>query len=284
MSLKFVKMHGLGNDFIVLDGVQHPIQLTPQEISQLSCRHTGIGFDQCLIVEKSHHQGIDFSYRIINADGQEVGQCGNGARCLARFIRHYGLSDKNRIKVATSTTHMMLEINQNDTVTVQMNTPRFDAKSIPTTASIKNDHLVFDDVDTPSLVYAVNVGNPHAVMVVEDIETAPVDTLGQTLCHHTDFPDQANIGFMEVLDNSHIKLRVYERGCGETQACGSGAVAAALIGMHYLKLNQNIQIDLPGGSLHVSWEGLGKEVYLTGTATFIYEGQLFDTYLQEGKT
>ena len=281
MSIKFVKMHGLGNDFIVLDGTQHAIQLTPQDISQLSCRHTGIGFDQCLIVEKSHNDDIDFFYRIINADGQEVGQCGNGARCLARFIAHYGLSDKKQIKVATPTTHMTLQINSNDTVTVQMSPPLFDSDSIPTTAFIQNEHLVINDINTPSPVYAVNVGNPHAVMVVKSIENAPVDVLGQSLCHHPVFPEQANIGFMEIMDKGHIKLRVYERGCGETQACGSGAVAAALIGIKYLQLNQNIQVDLPGGSLHISWAGLGKAVYLTGTATFIYEGQLFDTYLQE---
>ncbi len=261
MNIRFTKMHALGNDFMVIDAVRQSIMLSPEQIKTLAQRHTGIGFDQCLIVEPSNKPNVDFYYRIYNADGSEVGQCGNGARCLARFIQHYGLSDKKIISVTTKTTHMSLQINSDDTVTIDMGQPQW---------SNHPDELCIDDQTYP--FHTINLGNPHAVILSENIHQAPVQTVGKQLSTHPFFPEQCNIGFMQILNPTHIQCRIYERGCGETQACGSGAVAAAAIGRLHHGLANHVTVSLPGGDLHVQWPHSDSSIFLTGTATFVYEG------------
>lgn len=263
MNIRFTKMHGLGNDFMVVDATQQSVAFTPEQIALLARRDTGVGFDQCLILEESHQPDIDFFYRIYNADGSEVGQCGNGARCLARFVQHYGLSDKKSIKVSTKTTQMTLHINEDNTVTVDLGRPQWEKKRQHLT--IENHTYEF---------YQIDVGNPHAILLSEEIDTAPVKTVGRQLSIHPFFPNQCNIGFMQILQPNHIRYRVYERGCGETQACGSGAVAAAAIGSLYHGLTNTVTVSLAGGDLIVHWPDHAQSIFLTGSATFVYEGIL----------
>ena len=276
MTIRFTKMHGLGNDFIVLDAINQTIDLTQEKIRALSRRDTGIGFDQCLLVAASTDPTIDFFYRIYNADGQEVGQCGNGARCLARFIQYYGLTKKKSIRVATSSTSMQLQLNEDDSVTIAMEQPKLSPKEIP--LLVDKEASLYQlplENHTFCALHAINVGNPHAVIQVASLSKAPVATLGKEICEHPFFPLQTNVGFMEIIDSNHIHLRVYERGCGETMACGSGAVAAAAIGRLYYQLNEKIEIHLRGGKLQVSWPSKEGPIYLTGPASFVYEGVLF---------
>ncbi|HHF7373609.1 diaminopimelate epimerase [Legionella bozemanae] len=276
MKIKFTKMHGLGNDFIVIDGVHQKINLSPQQIANIAQRNTGVGFDQCLLIESSQQDGIDFNYRIFNADGQEVGQCGNGARCLALFAKYYGLTDKNHLTVATSTTKMNLHINSDSSVSVDMGIPQLAPSAIPLRA---NQQAAEYSLELPHnqriSLHALSMGNPHAVLLVENTEAAPVHTLGKQISLHPDFPEQANVGFMQIVNPTHIKLRVYERGCGETQACGSGAVAAAAVGRLYHQLDKQIKVTLPGGDLFINWPTFNEPIILTGPAVFVYEGILF---------
>jgi diaminopimelate epimerase len=276
MTIKFTKMHGLGNDFMVIDGINQKLNIDPRQISAWSCRTTGIGFDQCLLIEASDIAGIDFKYRIFNADGQEVGQCGNGARCLALFARYYGLTSKNKLIVATNTTTMKLMINADNTVSVDMGIPKLAPKDIPFIADHQAEaySIELDDTTLVSL-HAISVGNPHAVLLVQNVDSAPVNHLGQQICHHARFPEQTNTGFMQIMAPDHIRLRVYERGCGETQACGSGAVAAAAIGRLYYNLSEKITVTLAGGNLEITWPHINSPITLTGPANFVYEGQLF---------
>lgn len=275
MNIRFTKMHGLGNDFIVIDGINQKISLTPEHIARLAQRNTGIGFDQYLLIEPSIKDGIDFNYRIFNADGHEVGQCGNGARCLALFASHYGLTTKNKLTVATRTTQMKLHINEDQSVTVDMGIPNLTPDKIPfiTKSQLPEYSLELSD-GKQVLIHAISVGNPHAVLVVPDVVTAPVDTLGPKISLHPRFPEQTNTGFMQIINKQHIKLRVYERGCGETQACGSGAVAAAAVGRLYHQLSEKITVSLPGGDLVIDWPEISGPIQLTGPATFVYEGML----------
>lgn len=268
-------MHGLGNDFMVINAIQQTIHFKPEQIAALSRRDTGVGFDQCLLIEASNQAGIDFFYRIFNADGQEVGQCGNGARCLARFVQHYGLTHKRSISIATRTTRMHLEINPDDSVTVDMGKPTLDPVFIPLQANKQAPlyTLLLDNNETCA-VHAISVGNPHAVMRVSDLTQTDVEQLGQQISEHPNFPEQANAGFMQIETNQHIKLRVYERGCGETRACGSGAVAAVAIGRLFHQLDPHVTVSLPGGDLIVNWPALDGSIFLTGPATFVYEGTL----------
>lgn len=263
--MKFIKMHGLGNDFMVVDAVSQSIELTSDQIVALARRDSGIGFDQCLLVEKSPRPGIDFFYRIFNADGQEVGQCGNGARCLARFIHFVGLSQKKELTVATRTTEMVLRCNADETVTVNMGKPLFE----------QGPFTLFLDSSALASVYSLNIGNPHAVSLVEDIKTADVEVTGERLAKHPHFPEGANAGFMQIVSPNRLKVRVYERGCGETKACGSGAVAAALVGRQFFSMAEKIVVELALGELIIEWQGNASPVYLTGPATFVYEGRLF---------
>ncbi|CZH04065.1 TPA: diaminopimelate epimerase [Legionella pneumophila subsp. pneumophila] len=275
MGIKFTKMHGLGNDFIVLDGVNQSIQLTVEQIQKLANRHTGIGFDQCLLIESSQTEGIDFNYRIFNADGQEVGQCGNGARCIALFARYYGLTAKNKLTVTTKTTLMDLIINEDNSVSVNMGVPRLAPGEIPLLADRQSPEysLKLNNGNTVNL-HAISVGNPHAVLLVENIDTAPVNSLGQQISFHPQFPEQVNVGFMQIVNHEKINLRVYERGCGETIACGSGAVAAAAIARLFYNLSDKITVHLPGGDLCIQWPCPTAPIILTGPAAFVYEGTL----------
>ncbi len=275
MNLQFTKMHGLGNDFMVIDGINQNIHLTEHDIVSLANRNRGIGFDQCLLVEKSQEPGVDFFYRIFNADGKEVGQCGNGARCLLRFVYNYGLTKKHSITVKTRTTTMELHLNSDHTVTVDMGKPKLKPQEIP--ANFPNQAPFYEltyGVGEIAQIHAINVGNPHAVMIVPDVASMNLNTLGKQISEHPLFIEQANAGFMQILNPSHICLRVYERGCGETSACGSGAVAAAAIGRLYHQLSEKIKVSLPGGDLMVSWPNLNGSIFLTGPATFVYEGRL----------
>jgi diaminopimelate epimerase len=259
MALKFTKMHGLGNDFMVIDAVNQAVQLSPHHIKQLSCRHTGIGFDQCLLLEKSTQPHLDFFYRIFNADGSEVGQCGNGARCIARFIQHHQLSNKDKLTVATTTTELTLQLNANHTVTVNMGTPVWAPNP---------------DIIPGTTMHALTLGNPHVVMQVDSIKTAPVNTLGPEIETHVFFPEQTNVGFFELKAQNHILLRVHERGAGETEACGSGAVAAAAVARKFYHLNKSIRVTLPGGDLTIDWPDMTGPLFMTGPAEFVYEGEL----------
>lgn len=271
--MRFTKMHGLGNDFMVIDAIHQTVNLNSTKIAKLADRHRGIGFDQCLLVEKSDQPGIDFFYRIFNADGHEVGQCGNGARCLARFIRHYGLSSKTILHVATKTSKMALIINEDDSVSVDMGQPLFEPSHIPLLLRPEPDaSFLFESKTVQLRFHAVNLGNPHAVIHVDDVDSEPVSSLGKMLSEHPVFPEQANVGFMEILSKHHIKLRVYERGCAETQACGSGAVAAAVVARKFFDVANPVKVSLPGGDLTVSWAQTTEPVILTGPAVFVYEG------------
>ena len=268
-------MHGLGNDFMVIDGLRQTVNLSPQQIAALAKRDTGVGFDQCLLIEKSPIDSIDFFYRIFNADGHEVGQCGNGARCLARFVYYYGLTTQRSIRVKTPTTQMVLHLNDNDTVTVDMGTPNLNPNEIPIAAT-KQDVLYYLPMEDNTIypLHAISIGNPHAIMVVPDTTTTDVHHIGKNICEHPFFPEQTNVGFMQILSPNHIRLRVYERGCGETQACGSGATAAVAIGRLYHQLAEQVTVSLPGGDLLISWPSFDASNLLTGPATFVYEGSL----------
>ena len=275
MGIKFTKMHGLGNDFMVIDAIHQTIHLKPTDIANLSQRDTGVGFDQCLLIESSDIPEVDFFYRIYNANGQEVGQCGNGARCLARFIAHYGLSKKEKITVATKTTRMQLQINPDKTITVNLGQPNFDPQHIPLNAPSQSPlySLSLNNNQTCN-VHAMSIGNPHAVMLVNNLDDLSINELGKQISEHPLFPEQTNAGFMEIISPSLIKLRVYERGCGETRACGSGAVAAVAVGRLYHGLDQQVTVMLPGGELLINWPNMQESIFLTGDATLVYQGEL----------
>lgn len=272
--INFTKMHGLGNDFVVIDAINQHLALTPEQIRFMSNRHFGIGFDQLLLVEKPVSNNADFKYRIFNADGSEVAQCGNGARCFARFVRDRNLSDKNEIRVDTNSGQLLLSFNKNNQVTVNMGVPRHNPFEIPLLA--EQESLIYKVFvnGIEQAFAAVSMGNPHAVIQVNDIKTAPVAELGHALESHAVFPERANIGFMQVIDRNHIKVRVYERGAAETLACGSGACAAVVIGIEQNLLDHDVCVELPGGELAISWSGRGKPVIMTGPATSVFEGRI----------
>lgn len=271
--LHFTKMHGLGNDFIVIDGINQRVVLTQEQIVSLADRNTGIGFDQCLIVEKSFDDSIDFIYKIYNSNGNEVGQCGNGARCLARFIKAKGLSVKNTFKVATNTTVMHLFIEDDDSVNVSFDKPILEPENIPLLyTSTQMLYSVPLDFDRSCLVHAISVGNPHAILVIDNLTDEFISKYGSAISQHPLFPEQVNVGFMQIISKSQIKLRVYERGCGETKACGSGAVAAVAVGILYHGLDDVVIANLPGGNLKVTWPQERENIFLNGPAQFVYEG------------
>lgn len=272
--MQFSKMHGLGNDFVIVDAVTQNAYFTPETIKRLADRHRGIGFDQLLIVEPPYDPDLDFHYRIFNADGSEVSQCGNGARCFARFVTLKGLTNKKDIAVSTQKGKMVLTVKEDGQIRVNMGEPIWEPNKIPFTANkFEKNYILRTDVQTV-LCGAVSMGNPHCVVQVDDIETANVAELGPLLENHERFPERVNAGFMQVVNRNHIKLRVYERGAGETQACGSGACAAAAVGIMQGLLDNKVQVDLPGGSLLIEWEGVGSPLYMTGDATHIYDGNI----------
>jgi len=276
MSLRFTKMHGLGNDFMVLDLVQQDIPVPVERIPELADRHKGIGFDQLLIVEPASIAGSDFNYRIYNADGSEVEHCGNGARCVARYLSDQGLSIKTKIALGMPTGNtIQCELHQDGQVTVNMGEPITNPQAIPFLADaealtyslqISNDNTIE--------IAALSMGNPHAVYQVEDIDTAPVAELGPLIEKHEIFPERVNAGFMQVISPDLIRLRVYERGAGETLACGTGACAAVVAGILRSLLSGTVTVELKGGKLSINWKGAGYPVLMTGPATTVYEGHL----------
>ncbi len=267
-------MHGLGNDFVVIDAINQQIALTPEQIRRLSDRHFGIGFDQLLLVEKAVSANADFKYRIFNADGSEVSQCGNGARCFARFVRDKKLSDKNEIRVDTNSGQLLLRFDDDDQITVNMGVPRHAPAEIPLLTEEESRFYTVLVNDTEKAFGAVSMGNPHAVIQVTDVKSAPVAELGKALESHAFFPERVNVGFMQVVDRQHIKLRVYERGAAETLACGSGACAAVVIGIEHNLLDHTVCVELPGGTLTINWPGRGEPVLMTGPAISVFEGHL----------
>lgn len=274
MLLRFTKMHGLGNDFMVLDLISQHAHIQPKHVKQWGDRHTGVGFDQLLIVEPPSQPDVDFRYRIFNADGSEVEQCGNGARCFARFVIDKRLTLKRQIRVETSSGVIQLEIRADGQVQVDMGPPRLEPSEIPFVAEARaTDYAVEVDGQTLRLA-AVSMGNPHAVLRVEDIDQAPVRELGPRLEVHPRFPRKVNVGFLQVVDRRQARLRVWERGAGETRACGTGACAAAVAAISQGWMDSPLQIELPGGRLSIEWAGPGQPVMMTGPAIRVYEGQV----------
>lgn len=274
MRLEFTKMHGLGNDFMMLDLVSQRLRLDQHLIRRWANRHTGVGFDQLLIVEAPNQPDVDFRYRIFNADGSEVSQCGNGARCFARFVHERRLTRKNRLVVETASGIITLHIARNGWVSVDMGAPRLQPAQVPFLAEQQAlDYELM--VDGQALrIAAVSMGNPHAVHCVTDVSQADVATLGPLIECHERFPERVNAGFMQILDRNSIRLRVYERGAGETQACGTGACAAVVAGIRWGLLNAQVLVHLPGGDLQIAWAGEGHPVIMTGPTAKVYEGIL----------
>lgn len=278
MRIEFSKMHGLGNDFVVLDLVTQRMSLSAELIAFLADRHFGIGCDQLLVVEPPSRPDVDFRYRIFNADGSEVEQCGNGARCFARFVIERKLTFKRNISVETSAGVIQLAIDDYGWVTVNMGMPKFTPADIPFKHDIKiGDFLYALPVEGEQIQFAVaNMGNPHAVIKVDDVMTAEVERIGKAIESHAAFPERVNVGFMQVVSDTHIKLRVYERGVGETKACGTGACAAVVSGIRQglLKENTQIRAQLYGGSLGISWQPQ-QPVFMVGSTETVYQGMFF---------
>ncbi len=272
MKIHFTKMHGLGNDFVVIDGINQTVALDPARIRRLADRHFGIGCDQVLLVEASDRPEAAFRYRIFNADGGEVEQCGNGARCFARFVRDRGLTDKDDLQVVTAAGLLRLRIQPDGRVAVDMGQPRLEPIDIPFFATERALRYPIAADGLELEVGVVSMGNPHAVLIVDDVDYAPVAHLGPLLERHGRFPQRANIGFMQIAAPDHIRLRVFERGTGETLACGSGACAAVVAGRLWGLLWPNVRVALPGGELSIHWAGEGESVTLTGPAATVFEG------------
>jgi len=274
MILKFTKMHGAGNDFVVLDGIRQRIQLKPEQLRLLADRHFGVGCDQILLVEATEFPDADFRYRIFNADGGEVEQCGNGARCFVRFVHDQGLTRKREIVVETKSGLISPRLEEDGRVTVNMGAPVFEADKIPFNSG-SNDLVQLIIVNGEQLqITAVSMGNPHAVQIVENIEHAPVVTQGALIEHHPQFPKRVNAGFMQILDRSHIRLRVFERGAGETLSCGTGACAAVVTGIKRGLLDDSVQVATKGGVLNIAWAGDDSPVFMTGPAISVYTGEI----------
>lgn len=274
MQLKFSKMHGLGNDFIVIDAINQDFDPEPERIRAWAQRHTGIGFDQLLVVEKADSEAAAFKYRIFNADGSEVEQCGNGARCFARFVREQNLTDLDVIPVETSSGLIQLEMLDDSRVRVNMGIPQFEPRVIPLATETRADQYSLD-IDGQSIQFsALAIGNPHIVIQVDDLAGADVETLGPLLEAHPFFPQRVNVGFMQVIDRGHFELRVFERGVGETKACGSGACAAFIAGQRLGLLDTQAQAHLYGGDLNLEWQGEGNPVMMTGETVMAFQGEI----------
>ncbi|GAD90730.1 diaminopimelate epimerase [Vibrio halioticoli NBRC 102217] len=274
MHFHFSKMHGLGNDFMVVDCITQNIFFSPELIRRLADRHTGVGFDQLLVVEAPYDPETDFHYRIFNADGSEVEQCGNGARCFARFVSMKGLTNKYSIRVSTKKGKMLLKLADDDQVRVNMGIPEFEPSKIPFKAKQKEKTYILRAGQHTLFCGSVSMGNPHVVTVVDDVATAKVEELGPLLESHERFPERVNVGFMQIVDRNKIALRVYERGAGETQACGSGACAAVAVGILQGALNEHVEVSLTGGKLKIEWAGPGQPLFMTGSATHVFDGQI----------
>ncbi len=274
MLLRFTKMHGLGNDFIVFDLITQSLRVDVHLIRHLADRHRGIGCDQVLVIEPPTDPEMDFRYRIFNQDGSEVGQCGNGARCVALYIREKRLSAKRRLRVETLGGPLDLQLGKGTVVSVGMGVPRLQPQEIPFEADLKASSYTLEADGERLEISAVSMGNPHAVLLVENVDLAPVAELGPRLETHPRFPEGANIGFMQVIDRTEVRLRVFERGAGETMACGSGACAAVVAGRLRGLLDERVRVYLPGGYLQIEWRGEGEPLLMSGPATTVFEGQI----------
>lgn len=274
MKLRFSKMHGLGNDFVVIDAIRQRVDLTPDQVRFLADRHFGVGCDQLLVVERAQQPGVDFRYRIFNADGGEVEQCGNGARCFVRFVREQGLTDKREIRVETKSGVITLTAADEINVTVNMGVPVFEPARIPFQSDSDAFVQPLDVAGSAVPITAVSMGNPHAVQVVADVDRAPVAQQGPLIESHPRFPARVNAGFMQVVDAHHIRLRVYERGAGETLACGTGACAAVVAGIVRNLLESPVRVSTRGGELNIAWAGEGQPVLMTGPAVTVFEADI----------
>ncbi len=281
MKLKFTKMHGAGNDFVVIDAINQHINFTPAQWRFIADRRFGIGADQILVVERPESQDVDFRYRIYNADGGEVEQCGNGSRAFVQFVIEKGLTDKSTIRVQTMSGIIEPRMGEDGKITVNMGAPILEAAQVPFNVEglesrpEGNDSLWPLDVNGKQIwISAVSMGNPHAVQVVTNVDDFPVSVDGPLIEHHTRFPRRVNAGFMEVVDRQHIRLRVFERGAGETLACGTGACAAAVAGLRRGLLDSPVRVSMRGGELSIAWEGEGQPVFLSGPAVTVFEGEI----------
>jgi diaminopimelate epimerase len=275
MQLEFTKMHGLGNDFIVFDAPRDGRLPTPEEWRALSARHTGIGFDQALILEPPRRDGTQVFYRIFNADGGEVEQCGNGARCLASFLHRRGTkpADGGELLLDSPAGLIRARVHDANLISVDMGTPNFDPPSLPFDASAEAHVYPLSVAGTEVEIGAVSIGNPHAVLTVASVASAPVDRLGPAIERHPRFPNRVNVGFMEIVDRSRIRLRVFERGVGETLACGTGACAVA-VGRRHGRLDPTVAVELPGGNLEITWNGNGEHIWMKGPAAVSFTGRV----------
>jgi len=267
-------MHGLGNDFVVIDSLSQDFVLNADTIRSIANRRTGIGCDQLLLIEAPQQPDIDFNYRIFNADGGEVEQCGNGARCLGKYIKDKRLSGKSHLRVSTCNSLLDIHIIDHNTVSVDMGAPVLAPAEIPFTADVQAPTYQLEHEQGASTISAVSMGNPHAVMVVDNVDTAPVMSLGAIIEKHPRFPAKVNVGFMQIVDRNTIKLRVFERGVGETQACGSGACAAVVAGRIQSLLDDDVSVHLLGGELNIKWPGENQTLVMTGTATKVFDGKI----------
>ncbi len=275
MKLAFTKMHGAGNDFVVIDATRERFRPTPELLARLTDRRFGVGCDQVLVIESPSTADVDFDYRIFNADGSEVGQCGNGSRALALYVAEHGLSDKQRLRVRTSTSVLELQLLADQQVRVDMGPPRWASERIPLTLPVAERYRVdtagFGSVDFG----AVSMGNPHAVILVDDVDRAPVEAMGRALQQRPEFPESVNVGFLQVLGPQAGRLRVWERGAGETLACGSGACAAAAVGRRWGLFGERVELQLRGGTLALEWAGgEGDSVLMTGPAETVFTGEI----------
>jgi diaminopimelate epimerase len=274
MLLKFTKMHGAGNDFVVLDGIRQRISLSTEQMRMLADRHFGVGCDQILLVEKPHDASADFRYRIFNADGGEVEQCGNGARCFVRFVHDQKLTHKTEIVVETHNGLIHPRLEDDGRVVVNMGAPVFNPACLP---FIQGTGAVSESLDiagTTHVISAISMGNPHAVQVVNDVESADLASLGPLIEHHPRFPKRVNAGFMQIMDRQHIRLRVYERGSGETLSCGTGACAAVVAGIRRKLLDSPVSVATHGGTLSIAWAGEDEPVLMTGPAISVFSGEI----------
>ena len=274
MKLRFTKMHGLGNDFVVIDATRAPVDLSPARVKAIADRHFGVGCDQILLVEKSGSDDVDFRYRIFNADGGEVEQCGNGARCFVRFVHDKGLTAKSAIRVETASGVIEPQLLGSGLVKVNMGAPRFAPAEIPFVADVEALTYPLKVGQHVIEIAVVSMGNPHAVLRVNDLDSAPVDILGAAIESHARFPQRVNAGFMQVLTPHDIRLRVYERGAGETLACGTGACAAVVAGIRRGLLDSPVRVMTRGGELSIAWGGPGQPVFMTGPAVTVFSGEI----------
>ena len=285
MRIRFTKMQGAGNDFVVLDETRAPLGLTKAQYQFIADRHFGVGADQILTVRPSPAEGIDFQYLIHNGDGGEVEQCGNGARCFLRYVREHRLTTKDAVRVQTLSGVIEPRMAEDGRITVDMGLPVFESKDVPfdragldpqTDGGWEKWHLALStQADGPIVPLAIlSMGNPHAVQIVDDIETAPVDIQGPLIELHPRFPQRVNAGFLQIVDRTHVRLRVYERGAGETLACGTGACAAVVAGIRLGLLDASVDVETRGGILTIAWAGLGQPVFMTGPALTVFEGDI----------